>query len=83
MDNIRKEKAMYLNEFRFLKDKYQQTIDQLENEAHRLRLSSSTAAEDAKTSKETADHYRSRMQELLDLHEVAALDQEETFYHIL
>ncbi len=87
MDNIRKEKEMYLNEFRYLKEKYQETIDKLENELHKIKLLNKTLVEDNITYKvkyfifiifinlqTTSEHYKSRMQELLDLHEVAALD---------
>jgi hypothetical protein len=46
MDNIRKEKEMYLNEFRYLKEKYQETIDKLENELHKIKLLNKTLVED-------------------------------------
>ena len=46
MDNIRKEKEMYLHEFRYLKEKYQETIDKLENELHKIKLLNKTLVED-------------------------------------
>lgn len=35
-DTLKREKEMYLNEFRNLKEKYQITIDRLEHEIRRL-----------------------------------------------
>lgn len=38
-DTIAKEKEMYLNEFRYLKENYLKAIDKLEEEIHKLKVS--------------------------------------------
>lgn len=59
-DVVKREKEMYLDEFRNLKDNYEKTIDKLENELHRLKIQNHTLDEDNKFLKNTVDHYKKR-----------------------
>lgn len=65
---------MYLEEFKYLREKYQSTIQTLENEVHKLKLMYATQCEENKDLKSTNEHYKSRLDEILDLHELASLE---------
>ncbi|CAD8150539.1 unnamed protein product [Paramecium octaurelia] len=78
-----KEKEMYINEFRFLKENYMKMIDKLQEEVHKLKVQNHSLNEDNKSLKSTVEYYKNRFQDMMDLQEMASLNQDNSLLSLL
>ncbi|CAK70172.1 unnamed protein product (macronuclear) [Paramecium tetraurelia] len=78
-----KEKEMYINEFRFLKENYMKMIDKLQEEVHKLKVQNHSFNEDNKSLKSTVEYYKNRFQDMMDLQEMASLNQDNSLLSLL
>ncbi|KAM3136057.1 hypothetical protein pb186bvf_011862 [Paramecium bursaria] len=82
-ETLDKEKQMYLNEFRYLKENYIKTIDKLQDEVHRLKVENHTLSDEHKSYKETMEYYKKRFQDMMDIHELAQLNSDTSLLNVL
>ncbi|CAD8062103.1 unnamed protein product [Paramecium primaurelia] len=82
-NTLDKEKEMYFNEFRYLKENYMKMIDKLQEEMHKLKVQNHSLNEDNKSLKQTVEYYKNRFQDMMDLQEMASLNQDNSLLSLL
>ncbi|CAD8080622.1 unnamed protein product [Paramecium sonneborni] len=80
---LEKEKEMYIHEFRYLKENYMKMLDKLQEEVHKLKVQNHTLNEDNKSLKQTVEYYKNRFQDMMDLQEMASLNQDNSLLSLL